>query len=156
MANTYPAASTQGLGRKRAFSVRTRESRPEALPLSHAIGLTFLELQTPQLKVSFFQLPRDVRVGAEFRAMIQAWAAFFRNLADSGAADLHIRANEAAAGWLDLEFLLHQPDPPPLRPGEYESTDLEEAAELLNRLGGVFQLRVDYPEISALIHVPIS
>ena len=75
------------------------------LPLSPAVGLTAFEAQAPNLKLSF----RDV---------VRAWMVFFRNVADSGEADLRIRAQKRESGWLDLEFRLHQPDPPLLRVGD--------------------------------------
>jgi PAS domain-containing protein len=129
----------------------------ESMPLSTAIGSTALEVQDENLSLSFFQLPADIRVSREFQAMIRAWVVFFRNAADSGQADLHIRACRDASDpqWLQVEFYLHQPDPPPLRPGTYESHDLEEASDAVEKLGGTFQLGVEYPEINAHLRIPL-
>jgi len=123
------------------------------IPLAAAIGMTALEVPAVNLRLSFSHLPSDVRVGLEFQKMIRAWVVFFRNTADSGEADLQIRAR-SEPGWLKIEFCLHQPEPPPLRSAGYESDDLDEAAAALEKLGGTFQLRVDYPEITAQLRVP--
>lgn len=123
------------------------------MPLAAAIGLTTLEVPAVNLNRSFSNIPDDIHVGADFQRMIRAWVVFFRNTADQGEADLRIRT-KAEPGWLEVEFCLHQPDPPPLRSGSYESDDLDLAAAAVEEMGGTFQLRVEYPDIAATLRFP--
>jgi hypothetical protein len=125
---------------------------PPQVPLAVAVGLTALEVPAVNLNLSFASLPENVHVGPEFEAMVRAWVIFFRNTADNGKAELRIRAS-AESDNLELELCLHQPDPPPLRSEGYETDDLEQAAVSTEKLGGSFQLRVDYPNVVATIRV---
>jgi hypothetical protein len=127
---------------------------PLRVPLAMAVAMTALEVPAVNLSLSFSSLPATIQVGREFQEMVRAWVVFFRNTADSGLANLRIRTSGSDAGRLALEFCLHQPDPPPLRSGSYESDDLDHASVAVEKLGGSFQLRVDYPDIVATIQVP--
>ena len=126
----------------------------EPIPLGEAAGLAALEvnqtLSGPWLEISFSKWP-DVRVGPEVRDAIRAWVAFLAAVADSSEASLYLCGNEQD-GAIELSMVLYMHEPNARVPDP--SSMLEEAAALLEGLGGDFQIDAGYPEVAVRLRFP--
>ena len=142
-------------GRRRPGNGAGRYGALEPIPLGEAAGLAALEvnqtLRGPWLEISFSKWP-DVLVGPDVRDMIRAWVAFLAAVADSSEASLYLCGCERQGGIdMSLVLYLHQASDRMIDP----SGTLEEAAALLERMGGDFQIDAGYPEVAVRLRIPV-